>query len=178
MKSGPIPTAITRPNRRWRAIAALEPWPASVWEPAAGCGVVVRAFQATGRRVEATDLVDRGYGGGCDFLAVRSLLAPAIVTNPPFHLLEEFVRHAMVLCAERAAFLLPLARLGGQGRHAEGLWALGLRRVWVSVRRTTMKRGGWDGGKGGGSPVEFGWFVWERGFAAAPEIGFFDWAEF
>lgn len=160
-----------------RAIATLEPWPRAVWEPAAGCGRIVRAFREAGHRVVATDLVDRGLGGGRDFLEERALLAPAIVTNPPFHLAEAFLRHALDLGAEQVALLLRLAWLEGQDRFAGDTWTRGFARVWVSARRTTMKRGGWDGGRGGGSMVAFGWFVWRRGHEGPAELRHFDWAD-
>jgi hypothetical protein len=63
-------------------------------------------LQRHGREVVSTDLVDRGYGhGGLDFLAQRTVLAGAIVTNPPFSRAEAFLRHAAELGVEYVAFL-------------------------------------------------------------------------
>lgn len=77
-----------------------------VWEPACGDGAMVRVIQRHGLEVIGTDLVDRGMGGGVDFLGCRELLAPEIVTNPPFTLAERFIRHAHALGAETVALVL------------------------------------------------------------------------
>jgi hypothetical protein len=62
----------------------------SVWEPAAGNGRLVEAMRAAGRQVVASDL----HCDGLDFL-YDTLPAPgcfaAIITNPPFSRLDEFI---------------------------------------------------------------------------------------
>ena len=71
--------------------------PPRIWEPACGDGAMSRVLEASGREVISTDLVDRGYGvSGRDFRLERELLAPAIVTNPPFKLTDSFVSQAWI----------------------------------------------------------------------------------
>lgn len=64
-----------------------------IWEPARGQGDMVRALADCGMAVYGTDIRD-----GIDFLTTRQPgNAPAagwIITNPPFSLADEFIRHA------------------------------------------------------------------------------------
>lgn len=78
-----------------------------VWECACGAGAMSEILKFYFRNVHSTDLIDRGYGeGGVDFLKTTKLLAPNIVTNPPFALAEEFIRHAHDLGASNLILLL------------------------------------------------------------------------
>lgn len=64
-----------------------------IWEPARGQGDMVRALADCGMAVYGTDIRD-----GIDFLTTQQPgNAPAadwIITNPPFSLADEFIRHA------------------------------------------------------------------------------------
>ena len=71
-----------------------------IWEPACGPGAIVSILRDHGKEVVATDLVDYGCPdsqGNIDFLMEHK--APegvqSIVTNPPFKLADEFVRHGL-----------------------------------------------------------------------------------
>jgi hypothetical protein len=78
-----------------------------VWEPACGDGAISKVLESRGIQVVSTDIVDRGYGqGGVDFLETNHLFAPAIITNPPFKLAEQFIHHSLALGAETVAMLL------------------------------------------------------------------------
>lgn len=152
------------PPAATRALLKAETLPHKLWEPAAGRGAIVDVLRAAGHEVIGSDLVDYGIPtnfSGRDFL--MELKAPdgceAIVTNPPFKLATEFVRHALVL-APRAYFLLRLAYLEGSTRSAvlEGP----LSRVYVFRNRLPrMHRDGWTG-KQAGSSIAFAWYVFER----------------
>jgi hypothetical protein len=90
-----------------------------IWEPACGDGAISTVLKEHGYNVLSTDLFDRGFGESrIDFLMEHKLLAPNIVTNPPFKMAEEFVRHALDLGAEKVAMLLRLAWLEGSQRKA------------------------------------------------------------
>lgn len=81
--------------------------PLQIWEPACGKGAIVRAMPA--REWVATDLVERGFGSSrIDFLSERHKLADAIVTNPPFKLLDQFMLKAIELEVSYAAFFHPV----------------------------------------------------------------------
>jgi hypothetical protein len=74
--------------------------PSGIWEPCCGDGAMARELEDLGHHVVATDLEDRGYGeGGRDFMLETRLPdgVTAIVTNPPYGNLFEFVVHALKL---------------------------------------------------------------------------------
>ena len=70
--------------------------PLEVWEPCCGKGAIIQ--QMPGRNWHASDLVDRGWGKAhVDFLMERHRWADAIITNPPFKLLGDFIHKAFDL---------------------------------------------------------------------------------
>jgi hypothetical protein len=165
------------PPQATQSLLALEELPQWIWEPACGDGAISKVLLERGHSVVSADLVDRGYGEvGHDFLMERTLRAPAIVTNPPFKLAEQFVEHAIELGAEKVCMLLRLAWLEGVTRKAL-FRRTNLSRVWVSSRRLSFARGGTDTGAGGSGMVAFAWFVWEKGPPFATSLFFFDWMD-
>lgn len=166
------------PGEAVRALLSVEPLPLTVWEPACGPGAIVREIRATGRAVVATDLVDWGCPdslSGVDFLMEMKppFGVPAIVTNPPFKLAEQFAKHAVGLVPEvylllRVAFLEGLRwQQGGLGKH--------LARVWVfAPRLPMMHRHGWDGPVNSNSGMAFAWFVFRADAEGPPSIGWLD----
>ena len=146
-----------------------------IWEPACGDGAISLVLRAAGHEVVSTDLFDRGYGESrIDFLMEHKLLAPEIVTNPPFKLAEQFVRHALDLGASKVAMMLRLAWLEGSQRKCL-FEQTPLARVHVASRRLSMHRGGTDQGGGGGSMIAFAWFVWDTSHVGEPNLRWFDW---
>lgn len=144
---------------------------ADVWEPACGDGAICKVMEsARGYRVVATDLYDHGYGmPGVDFLQATDLLAPNIVTNPPFKLAEAFVRHAVIdLRCRKLALLVKLAFLEGVARSYL-LEETHLTRVLVFRRRQSINRV--DYTKGNRGMMAYAWLVWEREYAGRPTIG-------
>lgn len=151
------------------AVTHVERLPLRLWEPAAGRGAIVRPLRAAGHLVVASDLID--YGGepftppgylGRDFL--KETKAPAgteaIVTNPPYHLAEAFVRHALKL-SPLTIMLLRLAFLESV-RRSDILEGAGLARVHVFRKRLPMMhRDQWKGPRAS-SGIAFAWFVWDR----------------
>jgi hypothetical protein len=91
------------PTPAWVTEALVRYWgrrASGIWEPCCGDGSMARVLEAHGRHVVATDLVDRGYGeGGRDFMLETRLPdgVTAIVTNPPYGSLFEFIVHALTL---------------------------------------------------------------------------------
>lgn len=67
----------------------------SVWEPACGNGAMSSVLGRYVDYVRSTDIRHTGYGeGGRDFLA-GDFDCDAVITNPPFALSEQFIRHAL-----------------------------------------------------------------------------------
>ena len=125
-------------------------------------------LQNNGYVVISTDVQYRGYGTQADFFFYPKLLAPNIVTNPPFRLAQEFADRALALGCEKLALLCKLAFLEGQER---GVWfpRTPLKNVYVFSERLTMTRNGEP--QTGGGMIAFAWFVWERGYSGKPNIG-------
>ena len=116
-----------------------------VWEPACGLGHIAGVLKACGLSVLASDIEDTGYGlGGVDFLWQRRLIAPIVLTNPPYRdeLPLQFAIHAMELGAAECWLLCRAAWWEAPGRFRQ-LRALPLRHIWVVNCRQSM----WPAGR-------------------------------
>ncbi len=94
--------------------------PSVIWEPACGPGAIVGALRGLGHTVIAHDLVDYG-NRACpvstpriDFLMETTAAARTIVTNPPFKLADQFVRHGLALGCEVIVLLRLMAIEGAR----------------------------------------------------------------
>jgi hypothetical protein len=137
---------------------------ATVYEPAAGEGNIVRELREHGITCVASDLIERGFplNFTSDFLKRR--WAPdgctAVVSNPPCRLAEAFAAHALDLVPD-VFLLLRLAFLESV-RRTDLLERSGLRAVHVFRRRLPrMHRDGWAG-PCTSSSICFAWFAWRR----------------
>jgi hypothetical protein len=144
------------------ALLRHEKLPHTIWEPCAGRGALSRELRAYGHYVVTEDLV--GYSGadaeivfGRDFLMERIPRCRTIVTNPPFKLADQFIRHGLGLGCD-VIVLLRLMALEGSSRSdiIDGH----LTRVWAGIERLPgMHREGWEGNKLSNSSAPFAWFV-------------------
>ncbi len=162
----PTPAPLTR------ALLAVEELPHLLWEPAAGLGHMSRELSRAGHNVIATDLVDYGHGiqGGVDFLKLQRAACDAtcIVTNPPFELSNDFVRHGLRLC-EKVCILNRLMFLEGVGRsdiidrHLVRVYPFRERPPFMH-RWSRGEDGVWREweGKKASSAMPFAWFIFER----------------
>jgi hypothetical protein len=155
------------PPEATQALLRAEWLPRTIWEPACGPGAMVDVLRKAGHRVHASDVVDYGCEGQWvqDFLTAErgpdDWECPTIVTNPPFKLAAEFVRHALDLGAPKVCMLLRLAFLESD-RRSGILDNSCLARVYPFIDRLPrMHREGWEGPKCS-SAVPFAWFVWDR----------------
>jgi hypothetical protein len=161
----------------------------TIWEPAAGRGAIVAELKAAGFKVIATDKYRyAGVAGGRDFLRARKRRAGVIVTNPPYgelvdgkrkNLVDRFIRHALELGPELAAFFLPLTFWAGLDRSDLLEGAVGGRRlseVLIFRDRLTLTPHGFDDrpdrrrkrpAKG---VVAFAWFIWRRYHVGVPIV--------
>jgi hypothetical protein len=90
-----------------------------VLEPACGDGYIVRVLRAHGFHVEASDIRTGPEvlgRKGVDFLR-RQKPCDQLITNPPFGLVNEFIRHGAALCRGQMALMLRLTFLEGAGRY-------------------------------------------------------------
>jgi hypothetical protein len=147
-----------------RALLQAEQLPPRIWEPAAGRGAIVQVLRDHGHAVIASDMVD--YGFPLHFVGdlLAQTTAPigtaAIVTNPPFKIVDRFIAHALDLCP-RVIVLARLALLESV-RRTEILERRGLARLHVfRDRLPMMHRDGWTGPKAR-SATAYAWFCWDR----------------
>jgi hypothetical protein len=140
---------------------------ATVYEPAAGAGNIVKTLRKRGIRCIAGDIVKkRGFklDHVGDFLTQERVPrgCDAIVTNPPYRHAEQFAVHALELVPD-VFLLLRLAFIESVRRTAL-LEESGLRAVHVFRRRLPrMHRDGWNGPRTSSSMC-FAWFCWRRGY--------------
>lgn len=159
------------------ALINAEPFKGLIWDPACGAGNIPERFKAHGFDAVGSDLVYRNYGApsSIDFLLEwRSIdeRVANIVSNPPYALAEEFIRHALTLTTCKVAMLLRLAFLEGQKRKRL-FESTPILRVLVFSERVSMPPGGLGVAAEGGA-VAFAWFIWEHGHRGPPELGWLD----
>ena len=153
------------PPEAVEALLAVEQFNARVWEPACGAGHISRVLQQHKHRVISTDLNNFGFGEtGIDFLFESDKRAETIITNPPYKLANQFVRHAINIGIKKHAWLLRLAFLEGQARYDMLYKANPPASVHVFTKRLTIWRGdedrAWYGTTG---KTPYAWFVWDSG---------------
>jgi hypothetical protein len=155
---------------RWSIDALLdaETFPGLSWDPSCGGGNIPTALKNRGMDCLASDISDRGYGEVLDFFqATRTV--DNIITNPPYALIEPYIKHALTLATRKVAILARLALLEGIKRR-ELFRNTPLATVWISSRRISMPPGGTSIEARGGS-IAYAWFVWDNAHAGAASIG-------
>jgi hypothetical protein len=153
-----IRALLTRDGGRIRSLGA-------VWEPACGDGALVREIRKAGIRCTASDLIDRGCPDSwtADYFTCLKSRAPAIITNPPYNLINardghgRWLRHSLDMPDWRYMALLlswdwPAAR-------ANGLGALLDARPFSYCYLMRWKL---DFTGEGSPPQRNAWFVWDR----------------
>lgn len=162
-----------------RALLRVEQLPHKIWEPACGNGAIVDVLRAAGHQVLGSDLVEYPRTD-CfwdrDFLKETKLPkgCEAIITNPPFRLAHEFVRHALDLRTPLVIMLLRLAFMESD-RRCDILEGRGLARIHVFRKRLPMMhRHNWTGPKAN-SGMAFGWFVWSSEHTNCTHIDRISW---
>ena len=145
--------------------------PPRVWEPACGDGAMAAVLVERGHDVHATDLIDRGYGGGgADFLTAAApfdLSETAIITNPPYEggLSDHFVARALAHRPQMVAMLL------------RNEWdSAGKRDVFLrkgsgfAAKLVLTRRPRWIADTKGSPRHNYAWYVWWRGHTTSPAL--------
>ncbi|WP_189380204.1 hypothetical protein [Gemmobacter nanjingensis] len=143
----------------------------SVWESACGDGALVMPLREAGLRVVASDIVDRGCpdAGVRDYFDVGESPARAIITNPPYNLINardgrgRWLRHALDMPGWSYMALLlswdwPAARANGLGELLEA----------SPFSYCYLMRWKLDFTGEGSPPQRNAWFVWQRDWAEVP----------
>lgn len=137
---------------------------ATVWDPAMGDGVMLRAINQAGYKTFGTDAF--AVADPVDFLTHIPTSKPVLVTNPPFNALDEWIGHAVGLLhaghLKGVALLLRGDHLGAARRawhlnRASKLYVCAWRPRWI--KGTTTSPRFW-----------FTWVVWGPTQEVLPEI--------
>lgn len=137
----------------------------AVWEPACGDGAMVREIRSAGLPCAASDLIDRGCPDSTvsDFFTRTASPAPAIVTNPPYNLINardghgRWLRHTIEMPGWRYLALLlswdwPAARQNGLGEMLDQ----------HPFSYCYLMRWKLDFTGEGSPPQRNAWFIWDR----------------
>ncbi|MDF3606112.1 hypothetical protein PE067_08215 [Paracoccus sp. DMF-8] len=153
----------------------------SVWEPACGDGALVREIRDFGLPCIATDLIDRGCPDSdqADFFECDCARAPAVITNPPFNLINardghgRWLRHTLDMPGWR--YLALLLSWDWPAARANGLGALLDQRPFSYCYLMRWKL---DFTGEGSPPQRNAWFVWDRDYEGSePAFRFMDRAD-
>ena len=127
--------------------------PGTVWDPAAGEGILARAIESLGRTVVQTDILT-----GQNFLTTDPPPnCDGIVTNPPYSLAHKFLARCYDL-ALPFALLMPITIIGNQ-RDSKLMSAFGVRILAIRQRvNFKMPNLGWSGK---GAHFSTAWFCWD-----------------
>lgn len=143
-----------------------------IWDPACGTGNIPKTLNRNGYNCIGTDLVDRGYGDGPSDFLMSNVTACNIVSNPPYHIAEAFVTHALSSARCKVAMLLRTGFLEGRGRYQRLYKDNPPQRIWQFSPRISMPPGGTNVPAKGGF-VQYCWIIWDN---EAPHNGVaFDW---
>jgi len=158
------------------ALLAREAFPGAVWECAAGDGAMSDPIAAAGYRVVSSDVEpQRADVLRRDFLLEQEMPVgcQSIITNPPFRIAGDFVRHALGLGVRKLAIIQRIAFLEGSERRKSIFGPHPPARVWVFSRRVTMWKGDLEEQRDKGGAMAFAWICWEVG-QPGTQLGWID----
>jgi hypothetical protein len=149
-----------------------------IWENACGNGNISETLKEyfIDTKTISTDLIDRGYGmEGIDFLNTSfNPNADLIITNPPFSLVNDFIKGGLKKTNRYLVYLCKIQLLETVGRK-ELLENSPLKYVYVhSKRQATWKNGEPldPNGKPWATTMCLAWFVWDKEYKGEPIIKF------
>lgn len=155
-----------------RDLLRCEQFSSHILEPCCGGGFMAEEIKKAGYTVEATDIIDRGYGkGNIDFLTADFPSGVYdIITNPPYSDFIPMLNKAMEICLNKVAMLLPLNYLSSQSRY-EVFKQYPPKRVYVYVERICIAKNGNFSEYDSCSNMEiYAWYIWERGYKGSTEL--------
>jgi hypothetical protein len=146
------------------ALCHYEKFEGTILEPACGDGAICKALVDNGVdsfTITASDLYSHGYGAsGIDFLEYP-IPVDNIITNPPYHIANDFTKTAIRLANKKVALLMRLAFLEGQERYETLFSETPPARVLVFSERITMYKKYAQDKKGSGTTA-YAWFIFDK----------------
>jgi len=134
------------------------------WEPSCNRGFMVEPLKEYFAHVMATDINNYGDNIILDFLSVRPDMLPHpvhwVITNPPFHLAQEFIEKGLEVAEEGVAVLVRTSFLESKKRYDE-LFSLNPPLVIAQfVERVPMVKGRYD--PKASTATSYCWLVWVK----------------
>ena len=148
-----------------------EKFSSNLLEPSCGEGHISKVLSEHGYNVTSSDLISRGFGDTQDFFDYKYFNGN-IVTNPPYKVALDFVKHSLKIIPDgnKVAMFLKLQFLEGKARK-EFYKTNPPKKIYVASGRLNCAKNG-EFEKYPSSAVAYAWFVWEKGYQGKPEI---DW---
>jgi hypothetical protein len=137
----------------------------TIWEPAQGCGFMVKELRAYGFDVIGTDLAT-----GTNFLDQARTDCQAIITNPPFGLAEEFIKHSLDMMAPCRGIVAMLARIDYDSA-ATRRYLFADHRAFAK-KLVLTKRIVWFEKKGAAPSFNHCWLIWDWRHIGPPSIAY------
>lgn len=140
-------------------------------EPACGGGAITRMLREYGFK----NVISGDIQQGLDFMD-NKVPVEQIITNPPYSLAYEFIKHAKEITLGKICFLLPLSYLHGKQRF-DDIWmdkTFPLKKVYVFTRYPMLGEPIRDDGRFNTGMVVYAWYVWERGYRGQAELAWLD----
>ena len=150
-------------------VKAIDPLARTVWEPACGDGTMSTCLMETFDEVWSSDIDPQGFGAQLDFLTAKPPMpVDFVISNPPFGLAADFVRHGLEVADRGVAVLCRLAFLESADRFDlhfgdPGLWALA-----PFSERVPMQLGPWN--PDCSTATAYAWFLFRNRRSRAPII--------
>lgn len=152
-------------------ILRQEQFYSKILEPFCGTGTMAEVIRQNGYEVEAYDILDRGYGGICDFMSLSVQKGEQdIITNPPYdERLNDYILKCLNVANTKVALLLPLNYLSGEHRAQDIFLRFPPSRVYVYTGRILVGKNG-DFSQVLGNKVNYSWYIWEKGYKGVTEL--------
>lgn len=140
------------PEEATIALLGVETWPRWIWEPADGLGAITSVLRMTGHEVFTSDFnfhPDRNnpLDSVSSFFDHKEPpgVVTAMITNPPYSLLDDWLAHASAIGLRKWAILMPLTALAGVGRFSRVFMEHPPTRIHVFADRLKFRRHGFEG---------------------------------
>lgn len=159
----------------------------TILEPCCGNGNIAKVLEEAGYKVVATDLYDHGYGkSGIDLFSYKDI-SNAVITNPPYGMVDKSIIHLLneLKPGTKMALFLKLQFLEGKTRYNEIFSKGGLKAVYIYVNRVCCyknderyqkdENGNYILDKNGNkkknqSAVAYARYIFEKGYTGDPII--------
>lgn len=135
-----------------------------IWEPAAGSGKMARALEKMGHFVHQTD-IDTGQ----DFLlSEKPSFTHAIVTNPPYAIVDEFIERSLAFI--NFGFVAMLLRTDFD--HAKTRRPIFADNSLFAKKVVLTRRIQWFEDSKGSPSFNHAWFIWDNDHQGPPTLAY------